>query len=71
MTTTMRPLTELTAAAIQLLFKEMGVVNTLRFLNQFSTGFGNSTIEHDALFGDMNVDDIVAEIKRTTTTPDP
>ncbi|HMO57844.1 MAG TPA: hypothetical protein PKA05_23235 [Roseiflexaceae bacterium] len=71
MTTTMRPLTELTAAAIQLLFKEMGVVNTLRFLNQFSTGFGNYTTERDALFRDMSVDDIVAEIKRTTTTHDP
>jgi hypothetical protein len=43
----------------------MGIVNTARFLNQFTTGYGNYTEERDQLFGQMTVDEIVAEIKRS------
>lgn len=64
MTTTITPLVELTVTAIRLLCQEMGVVNTARFLNQFSTGYGNYTKERDQLLGHMTVDDVVAEIKR-------
>jgi hypothetical protein len=42
----------------------MGVVNTARFLNQFTMGYGNYTDERDQLWGEMTVDQIVAEIKR-------
>ncbi len=64
MTTTVTPLTELTVTAIRLLCQEMGVVNTARFLNQFTTGYGNYTEERDQLFQHMTVDDIVAAIKQ-------
>lgn len=64
MTTTVLPLTELTATAIHLLVKEVGSVNTIRFLNQFHTGLGNYTADRDALFQNMTVDDIVAAIQR-------
>jgi hypothetical protein len=60
MNTAPMPLTEITTSAIQLLLKEMGIVNTLRFINQFSMGFGNYTEERHDLFRDMTVDDIVA-----------
>lgn len=59
-------LVELTTTVIHLLCREIGVVDTARFLNQFSNGSGNYTEERDRLFGQMTVDEIVAEIKRTS-----
>lgn len=64
MTTSAVPLTEITLTAIRLLCQEIGVVNTARFLSQFTTGYGNYTEERDQLFGQMTVDEIVAEIKQ-------
>jgi hypothetical protein len=63
MTIAAMPLSELTRSAIHLLCQEMGVVNTARFINQFSTGYGNYTEERDELFGELTVDAIVKEIK--------
>ena len=59
-----RPLSEITREAVQLLYKEIGAVNTIRFVNQFHAGYGNYTEERDRLFTNLTVDDIVAEIKR-------
>ena len=64
MTIATAPLAEITQSAIRLLCQEIGVVNTARFLNQFSTGFGNYTEERYDLIGDKSVDEIAAEIKR-------
>lgn len=57
-------LQELTSTTIQLLCREIGVVNTARFLNQFTVGFGNYTEEREHLIGHWSVDEIVAEIQR-------
>ncbi len=65
-----QPLAEITQSAIRLLCQEMGVVNTIRFLNQFTTGYGNYTEERDALLGPMTVADIAAEIKRRHANAD-
>ncbi len=62
MTVEARPLTEITQQALRLLFREMGVVNTIRFLNQYTTGSGNYTEERDELLGHMTLDDILAAI---------
>lgn len=59
-----KPLTEITRNAIDLLSKEMGIVDTVRFLNQFTTGYGNYTEERDALFKDMTLDEILVAIKK-------
>jgi hypothetical protein len=59
-----RPLTEVTQHAIQILSREMGVADTMRFLNQFDTGSGNYTQERESLFQDLTLDDILAEIRR-------
>jgi hypothetical protein len=64
MTTTAMPLAELTRSAIHLLCQEIGVVNTARFLNQFSLGYGNYTADREQLFEALTVEDIAAEIKR-------
>jgi len=47
-----------------LLMKEIGVVNTVRFLNQFTMGYGDYTAERDALFADLTLDDVLAAMKQ-------
>ena len=63
MTITSMPLTELTTSTIKLLCREIGIVNTARFINQFTMGYGNYTEEREQLIGYLTVDEIVAEIK--------
>jgi hypothetical protein len=58
-----KPLSEITQQAIDLLFKEMGIVNTIRFLNQFTTGYGDYTQEREALFKDLTLDELLAAMK--------
>jgi hypothetical protein len=62
-----KPLSEITRNAIDLLSKEMGIVDTVRFLNQFTTGYGDYTKERDALFKDLTLDDVLAAIKKATS----
>ena len=58
-----KPLSEITQQAIDLLFKEMGIVNTMRFLNQFTTGYGDYTQEREALFKDLTLDEFLSAMK--------
>lgn len=58
-----KPLNQITQEAIQVLYQKIGVVNTVRFLNQFTIGYGDYTAERDALFADMILDDILTKIK--------
>lgn len=58
-----RPLAEVTQEALSLLYKEIGVVDTIRFINQFSAGYGNYTEERATIFADQRLDDLVAAIK--------
>lgn len=57
-------LAEITQEAIRILFREIGVVNTVRFINQYTTGYGNYTEERRALFADQTSDELIAEIKQ-------
>jgi hypothetical protein len=59
-----RPLAEITREAIRVLCKEIGVVNTARFLSQFTAGYGDYTEERQELFADTSLDDILTELKR-------
>jgi hypothetical protein len=70
MTIQMKPLAEITQEAIHLLCKELGLVATIRFINQFTIGYGNYTEEREQLFGRMTVDEIVAAIKRRRNSAD-
>lgn len=63
MTVASKPLAEITAQAIRVLCREIGAVNTARFLNQFSTRTGNYTEERDALLGEPTVDELIAELR--------
>ncbi|MCL4868344.1 MAG: hypothetical protein KJ063_05200 [Anaerolineae bacterium] len=64
MMTVSKPLTEVTQEAITVLLREIGVVNTVRFLNQYSAGYGNYVEERDQLFGHLTLDEIINEIKK-------
>lgn len=69
MITDSRPLIEINQQAIRLLYKELGVIDAVRFLKQFTQGYGNYTQEREILFADKSLDDIVNEIeKRRKTT---
>jgi hypothetical protein len=71
MKTTSMPIAEVTAAAIALLCREIGPVNTARFINHFSNGFGNYTEERDSLLGNPTVEDLVKEIEERRGSPGP
>jgi hypothetical protein len=58
-----RPLAEITTMALQVLYREIGIVNTVRFVNQFTTGYGNYTQEREGLFAGITLDEIITEIK--------
>lgn len=58
-----KPLNELSQEAFAILTRELGLPDTIRFLNQFSQGFGNYTEEREELFKDLSIDDIVREIR--------
>jgi hypothetical protein len=63
MTTHVQPISEVTQRGTDALIREIGVVDTIRFLNQFRAGSGNYTIDRDKLFAGLSVKDIVSEIK--------
>jgi hypothetical protein len=64
MTTSTQSVAEITTTAITLLCRQIGPVNTARFLNQFTPGLGDYTAERADLFGNASVDELVEEIKR-------
>ncbi len=68
MNSQVRPLNDLTHEAIALLTKELGLVDTLRFLGQFSGGHGNYTLERDELFGDLTLEQLSAAMKEPPKT---
>ncbi|HLX60445.1 MAG TPA: hypothetical protein VKX17_04095 [Planctomycetota bacterium] len=59
-----RPLAEINHDAMRLLYRELGPVEAVRFLRQFTRGLGDYTAERDATMGGKSVDQIVREIKR-------
>lgn len=59
-----KPLSEITRRAIDLLSKEMGIVDTVRFLNQFTTGYGDYTEEREVLFKDLALEEILAAVTK-------
>ena len=64
---TTKPLAEITEEALTLLCKRLGVVNTVRFLNQYGAGYGDYTKERETLFADLTLGDIIKEIKEHPT----
>ncbi len=59
-----KPLVEVNRKAFWVLYRELGVVDAVRFLRQFTTGFGEYAEEREVLFGGKSLAEIVDEIKR-------
>ena len=57
------PLSEINRQATAILVREIGIVDTLRFLSQFSTGSGNYTQERHQWVGNLSLEQITSEIK--------
>ena len=64
MTVQTRPLAEVTHDAVRLLARELGVVETARFLGQFGVGHGDYTKERGALFEGVTLEELVDEARR-------
>jgi hypothetical protein len=64
MITEVKPLAEINQQAIHLLYQELSVINAVRFLKQFTVGFGDYTKEREVLFGSKTLDQIVNEIEQ-------
>jgi len=64
MITDTRTLIEINQQAISLLYKELGVVDAVRFLKQFTQGYGDYSQEREALFMNKSLDEIVSEIEK-------
>lgn len=63
MNTQIKPVFEISRRATQILFKEMGAVDTIRFLNQFSLGQGDYTKDRNNWLDKISMDDVIAQIK--------
>lgn len=66
-----RPLADVTHDAIHLLSRELGIVDTVRFLNQFGVGHGDYTRERAALFEGATLQELIDEAKRIRPKADP
>lgn len=63
MKTATRPASEINRRATLILFKEIGVVETIRFLNQFTLGNGDYTKNRGEWLNQITMDDAIAQIK--------
>lgn len=59
-----KPLVEINQRAIPLLYRELGIVDAVRFLKQFTPGFGDYTQERAALFAGKTLEQITSEIEQ-------
>jgi len=64
MTIQEKTLNEITTQAIEILTQEIGIADTIRFLNQYTKGYGNYTEERNKQFEDMPLDTILSEIRK-------
>lgn len=69
MSTDLQPLAEITQKAIHLLYRELGAVNAVRFLKQFTAGFGDYTKDREVLFSGKTLDQIVSDIEQRRQPP--
>lgn len=69
MTIVVKSLMEINQQALHLLYQELGIVNAVRFLRQFTAGFGDYTKERDALFAGKTLQEIIDEIEQQTGSP--
>jgi len=57
------PTSEINQKATQILFKQMGVIDTFRFFSQFTLGSGDYTKEREQLLKEVSFEEIITDIK--------
>lgn len=57
------PTAEINTKATHILFQKKGIVDTFRFLNQYTLGSGDYTKERGEWLDDLSLEEIVADIK--------
>lgn len=67
MTTQVRPLVDVSHDAILVLSRELGIVDTMRFLRQFGAGHGDYTKERAELFKDISLESWVDAARQLDT----
>ncbi len=65
-----KPLVEINRQAFVALYRELGVVDAVRFLRQFIAGFGDYTAEREMLFGEASLTEIIAQIRQERASYD-
>lgn len=63
MTAQVQTISVVNQRATETLIRELGIVDTIRFLNQFRVGSGNYTAEREQLYRGVSVKDIIDDIK--------
>ena len=58
-----RTIAEISRRATHILYREMGVVDTIRFLNQFSLGSGDYTRDRENWLKELSLEEMISEIK--------
>jgi len=64
-----KTLAQINNEAIAILTRELGAVDTIRFINQYTNGQGDYTQERDAWLGHLTLDEILAPIKGSQAEP--
>jgi hypothetical protein len=65
MSTVIRPIAEIDRRAREILTRDLGIVDTLRFLGQFRSGSGDYTANRGEWLDDLSLGEILSEIKST------
>lgn len=60
------PLAEVTRRAVEVLSRELGPADALRFVNQFSGGLGDYTADRAGLFAGLTLEQLAAEVRAVT-----
>lgn len=63
-----RPISEISHRATRILFENIGVVDTIRFPNQFSIGQGDYTKDREGWLGDISLD-AISQMKAERNKP--
>ncbi len=59
-----KTLNELNEEIVSFLTKKVGIVNTFKFINQFTKGQSNYTLQRREFFKDYSFEQIINEIKK-------
>jgi len=63
MSAVIRPIADVDRRAREILTRDLGIVDTLRFLGQFRAASGDYTAERGEWLDDLSLDAIVSEIR--------